>query len=105
MMRGDIRWFRFAAPDRYRPVVILTRDAVLEYLGEVTVAPLTRTIRGLASEVALSPADGVLSDCVINCQRLNTVPRHKLGALISTLGPGRLDEVRTAVLFALGFGF
>ncbi|MCD4765763.1 MAG: type II toxin-antitoxin system PemK/MazF family toxin [Methanosarcinales archaeon] len=40
MKRGEIRWYKFKAPDKKRPVLILTRDSVLEYLGEVTIAPI-----------------------------------------------------------------
>ncbi len=44
MRRGEIRWYRFSSPDKRRPVLVLTRDSVLEYLGEVTVAPITTTV-------------------------------------------------------------
>ena len=47
--RGDVRWYKFDAPDKRRPVVILTRDSILAYLGEVTVAPITSTIRDIPS--------------------------------------------------------
>jgi mRNA interferase MazF len=59
LRRGEIRWYRFSRPDKKRPVVILTRDSVLEYLGEVAVAPITSTICGIPSEVAPGPADGM----------------------------------------------
>ena len=49
LKRGEVRWYRFARPDKNRPVVILTRDSILEYLGEATIAPITRTVRGIAS--------------------------------------------------------
>jgi mRNA interferase MazF len=55
MKRGEIRWYRFRAPDKRRPVVILTRDSVLDYLHEVTVAPITGTIRDIPSEVVVGP--------------------------------------------------
>ena len=58
MRRGEIRWYHFAHPDKRRPVLILTRDSILPVLGEVTVAPLTTTIRNIPSEVALSKGDG-----------------------------------------------
>ncbi len=59
MKRGEIRWYCFAPQAKRRPVVVLTRDSVLAYLSEVTVAPITRTIRDVPSEVALGPDDGV----------------------------------------------
>ena len=57
MRRGEIRWYRFARPDKRRPVLILTRDSALEFLQEVTVAPVTSTIRDIPSEGVLTAAD------------------------------------------------
>ena len=59
MKRGEIRWYIFALPDKRRPVLILTRDEVVENLNEIIVVPVTRTIRGLATEVILTPDDGM----------------------------------------------
>jgi len=101
--RGEIRWYRFAAPDKRRPVVVLTRDSILEYLGEATVAPITTTIRDIPSEVVLTKQDGMPRDCAVNLDHLQTVPRSKIGPLITTLSPERMRELRGAVLFALGF--
>ena len=53
MRRGEVRWYRFSAPDKRRPVLVLTRDSAIEYLREVTIAPITSTIRDIPSEVAL----------------------------------------------------
>ena len=103
MRWGEIRWYRFASPDKKRPVLVLTRDAVLDYLGEVTVAPITSTIRDIPSEVHLTREDGVPRDSAINLDHLQTVPKSKLGSLIATLPRERMDEVRRALLFALGF--
>jgi mRNA interferase MazF len=101
MRRGEVRWYKFANPDKKRPVVILTRDSVLEYLGEVTVAPITSTVREIPSEVSLSRADGVRHDCAVNCDHLQTVSKGKLGSLITTLPPLKLKAVNRAVRFAL----
>ncbi len=104
MRRGEVRWYKFAPPDKKRPVLLLTRDSVLEYLGDVTVAPVTSTIREIPSEVRLSQEDGVLQDCAINCDHLQTVSKGRLGALLTTLSAAKLREVSNAVAFALGFG-
>ena len=101
MKRGEIRWYKFHAPDKKRPVLILTRDSVLQYLGEVTIAPITSTIRGIPSEVFLSKYDGVERDCTVNCDHIQTVSKVKIGSLITTLSPDKLEEVRNAILFAL----
>jgi len=103
LRRGEIRWYRFSRPDKKRPVVILTRDSVLEYLGEVTIAPITSTIRDIPSEVALGLADGLPRDCAVNLDHVQTVSRGRLGGLIATLPSQRMIEVRNALLFALGF--
>ncbi|MFL6258364.1 MAG: type II toxin-antitoxin system PemK/MazF family toxin [Thermoanaerobaculia bacterium] len=104
MQRGEIRWYRFSSPDKKRPVLLLTRDSVLEYLGEVTIAPITTTIRDIPSEVLLTPDDGMPRTCAVNLDHLQTVSKDKLGAVITVLPSSRMDEVRSALLFALGFG-
>ena len=101
MKRGEIRWYRFRAPDKRRPVVVLTRDSVLEYLGEVTVAPITSTIRDIPSEVVLDPDDGVPQRCAINLDHLITVPRSRLGRRVASVPENRLVEVAHAIMFAL----
>jgi mRNA interferase MazF len=101
--RGEVRWYRFPRPDKNRPVLILTRDSVLEYLGEATVAPITRTVRGIPSEVGLGTDDGLPESCAVNLDHVQTVARGRLGGLIATLSARRMDEVREALLFALGF--
>ena len=101
MKHGEIRWYKFANPDKKRPVLILTRDSVLEYLGEVTVAPITSTVRGIPSEVFLSNPDGMPRDCAINCDHLQTVSKGKIGGLITTLPPTKMVDVGRAIRFAL----
>ena len=102
--RGEVRWYRFARPDRRRPVVILTRDSVIPYLGEVTVAPVTTTVRDIPTEVFLSDEDGMPRDCAVNCDHLQTIQRSKVEALITTLQAAKMDEVARAIRFALALG-
>jgi len=103
MRRAEIRWYKFSRPDKKRPVLLLTRDSALEFLGEVTVAPVTPTIRDIPSEVMLTTEDGMPRDCAINLDHVQTVSKNKLGSVITTLGPKRMSEVRSALLFSLGF--
>jgi mRNA interferase MazF len=103
MNRGEIRWYKFPRPDKRRPVLILTRDSAIEYVGEVTVAPVTTTIRDVPTEVRLARADGVGRDCAINLDHIQTVSRGRIGSLVAVLDPRRMTEVRSALLFALGF--
>lgn len=101
MKRGEVRWYKFTHPDKKRPVLILTRNSILEYLDEVTVAPITSTIRDIPSEVPLGSADGMHKDCAVNCDHLQTISKAKLGNLITTLSPSKMAELRRAVSFAL----
>lgn len=103
MKRGEVRWYKFSRPDKKRPVLILTRDSAIEFLGEVTVAPVTSTIRDIPSEVVLRAEDGMPRECAVNLDHIQTVSRGKLGGVITTLGANRMSEVRSALLFALGF--
>ncbi|MBI1948729.1 MAG: type II toxin-antitoxin system PemK/MazF family toxin [Deltaproteobacteria bacterium] len=103
MRRGEVRWYRFAAPDKRRPVVVLTRTSAIEYLGEVTVAPVTSTVRGIPSEVVLGPEDGMPKECAVNLDHLQTVQKARIGAVIATLTPRKLTHARAALHFALGF--
>jgi mRNA interferase MazF len=103
MRRGEVRWYTFARPDKRRPVLVLTRDSALEFLGEVTIAPITTPNRDIPSEVDLSAADGVARPCAVNLDHVQTVTRAKLGALVTTLSSRKMAEVRSALLFALGF--
>lgn len=102
MKHGEIRWYRFLPPDKKRPVLILTRNSVLEYLGEVTIAPITTTVRDIPSEVFLSTIDGMPRDCAVNCDHLQTVSKGKIGSLITSLTRTRMIEVGRAIRFALG---
>ena len=101
MKRGEIRWYKFLPPDKKRPILILTRDSVLEYLGKVTIAPITTTVRNIPSEVFLSKANGVPQDCAVNCDHLQTVSKKKIGPLITSLPPSKMIDVGRAIRFAL----
>ena len=101
MKRGEIRWYKFKSPDKKRPVVILTRDTILEYLGEATVAPITSTIRDIPSEVVLTSEDGMKKNCAINCDHIQTVAKNKIGSTKTTLTQDKLRQLSKAIWFAL----
>ncbi|GMR02704.1 MAG: type II toxin-antitoxin system PemK/MazF family toxin [Acidimicrobiia bacterium] len=101
MRRGEI-WFA-ATPGGDRPVLILTRDPVADRIGSVVVAVLTRTKRGVVSELELTPeADGVPTECVANFDNLHTLPRGSLRRRVTTLGPVRLAEACRVMRDAVG---
>ena len=101
MKRGEIRWYKFKAPNKKRPVLILTRNSILAYLGEVTIAPITSTVRDIPSEVFLSKNEGMPRDCAINLDHIQTVSKGKIGSLITRLSSEKLQQARAAILFAL----
>ncbi len=89
MQRGEI-WFA-ATPGGDRPVLVLTRDPVADRIGSVVVAALTRTVRGLVSELELTTdADGVPTDCVVNFDNLHTLPREAFRRRIASLDASRM---------------
>lgn len=103
MIRGEVRWYTFRAPDKRRPVLILTRSSALNFLTGITVAPLTTVIREIPTEVLLTPQeDGVIEPCVVNLDNLQTIQKEQVGRLITTLSPLRMTDVEQALCFALG---
>lgn len=72
--RNDIIWADLGPPAGRRPVCVLTRDAAISVLTAVTCAPITRTVRGIRSEVELGPEQGLPEPCVISCDNVLTVP-------------------------------
>jgi mRNA interferase MazF len=101
--RGEIRWYTFRPPDKRRPVLLLTRSGVIDQLNEIIVAPATRTIRGLATEVILSPEDGMPVLCALNFDHVSLAQRDRIGAALCSLPESRWPEVRRALLVACGF--
>ena len=102
MRRGEVRWYTFQAPDKRRPVLILTRNSAIGFLNALTVAPITTTVRDIPSEVFLPSEDGLLTDCAANMDNIQTVSKHKLGSLIAYLSSERMEEATRAIAFALG---
>jgi mRNA interferase MazF len=101
MLRGEVRWYRFGKPDKKRPVLILTRDSATEFLGELTIAPITSTIRDVPTEVVIGPHDGMPRECAVNLDHVQTVAKGRIGSLITTLSSDRLDAICRALAFAL----
>lgn len=103
MRRGEVRWYTFAPPNKRRPVLLLTRDTVIDTLNEIIVVPATRTIRGIATEVLLSDADGMPQTCALNFDHVALAQRGRLGAVITELAATRWPEIEDALLAACGF--
>jgi mRNA interferase MazF len=102
IVRGDVRLYQFAPPDKRRPVVVLTRDSAIGHLSTVTVAPITSAIRGVPSEVLLGEEDGMKAPCAVNLHNAITVSQKRLGRRVAQLGLRRMGEICAAVRFTLG---
>lgn len=103
MRRGEIRWYTFRQPDKRRPVLILTSDAVIDRLNEIIVVPVTRTVRGLSTEVILTTDDGMPTACALNLDHISLAQRSRIGSVLCEFPAERWEEVREALLAACGF--
>jgi mRNA interferase MazF len=99
--RGEVWWLDHPEGGR-RPACVLTRQAAIPVLNAVLVVPATRTVRGIPSEVALGPDDGMPDDCALTLDNLGVVPKALLTERITRLGPPKLAELCTALNVAVG---
>jgi mRNA interferase MazF len=84
-------------------VLVLTRDPVADRIGSVVVAPLTRTRRGLVSELLLTAAqDGVPTDCVVSFDNVHTLPRSTFRRCVTRLSPSRMAQACRTLRDAFG---
>lgn len=102
--QGEIWQFEFGKPDRRRPVLIVTRQEMLRYLTAVTVAPITRTIRGLPNEIVLGPENGLKVVSAVNLDNLTTVPKSGLRSYVGRLPPATMEAVCRGLCFTFGCG-
>jgi len=83
-------------------VVLLARNSAYPVRLSVTVAPVTRRVRGIRAEVPLGPSDGLPRACAANLHDINTIPKDALQEYITTLTDAKLQAVEAAIHFALG---
>jgi mRNA interferase MazF len=102
--RGEIRWYTFRLPDKRRPVLVLTRNEVIDRLNEIIVVPATRTIRGLTTELVLTTDDGMPAACALNFDHISLTQRSRIGTVLCSLPEARWPEAQRALLIACGFG-
>jgi len=100
--RGDIYWAQFSEPVGKRPVILVSRDEAYAIKTRVTVVAVTRTVRGIPTEVRVGPSEGLPKVGVANADELVTIPRTTLRDRIATLSRSKLDEIDAALQFALG---
>lgn len=95
-----MRPLHLARLDKVRPVVVLTRQIVRAYVRNVTVAPVTSTVRGLSTEVPVGPENGLERDSVISCDNVTTIPTDRLLRRIGHLLPAQEVALTTAIVTA-----
>lgn len=101
--RGEIWMYQFSHPDKKRPVLILTRDSAIPYLHDVTVAPITSTIRDIPTEISVGAEEGLKRPSAVNFDHLQTISKEKLKTFVGSLDHEKLEGAWKAVSFALGF--
>lgn len=85
----------FRLPDKRRPVMLLTRNDVIDRLNEIIVVPATRTIRSLTTEVILSVDDGMPVACALNFDHVSLAQRNRIGPVLCVCW--RLDGLKCVV--------
>ena len=99
-LRGEIWWGE--VPDLGpRPYLVLTRDEAIPVLHRILVAPVTRTIRGIPTELALGPTQGLPVHCVASHDNVITLPKSALVRRLGELAPGQRDEACLALRAAV----
>jgi mRNA-degrading endonuclease toxin of MazEF toxin-antitoxin module len=100
--RGDVFWANLPGSAGRRPVVIVSRSEAVRVRAAVTVAPVTRTIRRIASELPLGREQGLRVRCVANCDSLNTISKRRLTRRLGSLDSHKLVALDDALRYALG---
>ncbi len=101
LRQGEVWW---AHLDKVRPVVILTRDGVVDLLSEVLVAPVTSVSRGIPTEVWLGDEEGLAPGSIANLDHVRALSVRRLRDRAGQLSPDRWPEVCDAMAHAIGCG-
>ena len=101
MKRGEIWWVNFPPPTGRRPAVLVSRNQPYRVRAAVSVVPLIRTVRNIASEVPLGPSDGVPKPSAANADNITTVPKVRVEEYLTTLSPANLARLERAISFSL----
>ena len=101
--RGEVWWIEVPGAGR-RPALVLTRGAAIPHLSRIVVAPATRTVRGIPTEVELDGADGMPARCVLSLDNVRVVPKASMRERITRLSGERMDQVCAALRVAVACG-
>lgn len=99
--RGEV-WYADVPGDKRRPVLVMTRDPMGRLLHSVICAPITSTIRGLATEVALGSEAGLVSDSVANFDNTLLLARTRLVRRLGRATPAAMQAACQALMIATG---
>ena len=99
--RGEVWRYRFKAPDKLRPVVVLSRPEVIDLLHTVMVAPITSTVRGAPSEVLVGINEGLRHESAVNLDHVQTIEQALVG-YVGSLAPEKMRAVCRALAIAVG---
>lgn len=100
--RGEIWSYRFKAPDKRRPVLVLSRQDAIDLLHTVIVVPITSTIRGAPSEVIVGPGEGLKHQSAVNFDHVQTVERARLVGYVGSLDADVMRRACRALAIATG---
>ena len=100
--RGEIWLYHFRAPDKIRPVLVLTRNAVIEHLHTVIVAPITSTARDIPTEVAVGVQQGLKRESRIVLDHVFSVEQARLRQFVGSVDEQKMAAVCRALAIATG---
>lgn len=95
-----MRPIHLAELDKRRPVVVLTREIARQVLTNVTVAPITTRVRGIAVEVPVGTKNGLDQPSAVSCDNIQTIPTSALGSLVGYLFSEQESALTEAILAA-----
>ena len=102
LSRGEIWLYRFASPDKRRPVLVLSRQEAVDVLDTVMVAPITSQRCGIPTEVELDAMHGLKGPSAVNLDHVHTVAKRDLQRYVGTLPPAVMHAVCRALGVASG---
>lgn len=102
LSRGQVWWARLRGRAKTRPVVLVSREEAYPRRALLMIAPVTRRIRGIPSEVPLGRTEGLAAESVVNCDTLRTIDRSLLVDQIGRIDDAKLGDLDAALRFALG---
>jgi len=95
-----MRALHWATLDKRRPVLVLTREIMVGQLSTVTVAPVTSTVHGIATEVAVGVRNGLDGDSVVKCDQIVSIPfiylHQQCGWLLESQEMALNEAIQTA---------